>query len=79
MSDATNAVRVNNTIKGVLAIGALIFNAMLILWTTYYGQPGNSLHASAQSWGFLMGSGILFCLGIGSLTTNPLLSEWLKK
>lgn len=66
MSDSSNAPtppHMNNTLNVVLALIVLAFNAILILYCVYYGNPANSLHTSAMAWAF--GTSILILAGFG--------------
>lgn len=44
-----------------------LFCAGLIVWTTVYGSPANSLHGSAQAWSFALLAGILAGMGFGAI------------
>lgn len=43
---------INKTGKAVVAITLMVFCIVTIIWLLLYGQPGNSLHASALSWSY---------------------------
>lgn len=45
----------------------LVFAAGLVVGTTIYGSPGNSLHVSAQSWGFFLILSVLVSLGLAKV------------
>lgn len=45
----------------------LAFCAALVVWTTLYGVPSNSLHASAQAWAFGIMAAILAGFGFGAV------------
>ncbi|MBX9757226.1 MAG: hypothetical protein K2Y29_00505 [Beijerinckiaceae bacterium] len=47
-----------------LCLGAMF---ALIAIVTWKGDPSNSLHTSAQSWGFTVFGGILAGLGFGAV------------
>ena len=49
------------------AIAGLLFCAVDVIWCTVWGNPANSLHTSAQAWGFGIAVGILAGLGFGAV------------
>lgn len=62
----------NNSLKGGIAITALVFNAGIIVSCVVWGDGHNSLHASALAWSYMLGAGILLGLGIGTLAPGLL-------
>lgn len=45
---------------------ALIYSVATEVWLLGWGNPANSLHVSAQSWGFLIIIGVLGSMGLAS-------------
>lgn len=49
------------------AIAGLVFTGAVVALTTYFGNPTNSLHTSAQAWAFAGFFGIMISRGFDSL------------
>lgn len=61
---------VSTTWRIVFAALALAFDAAIIWWTVLFGQPQNSLHASAQSWAWMSGLLVLSGVGVSAVSTR---------
>jgi hypothetical protein len=60
----------NKTIRAVTVLSVLCFAAGTIVWLLAWGQPANSLHASALSWSYsLAGFCLVALLGEAALAT----------
>jgi hypothetical protein len=60
---AADPTNLNATVKGAIAIAALIANAAVIAFAILAGDPKNSLHASALAWSYASALAILAGLG----------------
>lgn len=61
---------VNKTIRAICVIGVLLFALGTIVWVMLYGQPANSLHASALSWSYTLIGFTLLALGIDRVAAS---------
>lgn len=57
----------NTTWRIVFAAITLAFNAAVLWWLLLYGNEGNSLHASALSWTFMLSGCVLAGIGFGAV------------
>jgi drug/metabolite transporter (DMT)-like permease len=49
------------------AVVGLIFCGATIAWLIAWGQPDNSLHASALSWSYTLAAGLFAGVGFGAI------------
>lgn len=63
----TPAPILNATGRTVVAVLVMLFCGWIIVWTMLWGQPANSLHASALSWGFTVLVCTMAGLGFGAV------------
>lgn len=56
----------NATGRAALAIGTVAFCMGTVVWLIAYGQPANSLHASALSWSYTVMGAVLVMLGVAA-------------
>lgn len=63
----TSTSIMNNTLRAVLALIALLFFSGMIVYLILYGKSENSLHQSALGWAFVGDLGVLAALGFGAI------------
>ena len=62
--------------KRSFAIAALVFSFMVISYVTVVGDPANSLHQSALSWGFTMGMFVMGAYAFSASYDNFVERKW---
>lgn len=60
-------IGISRQAKNNYAIYGLTVTTILIGWTTYFGNPANSLHVSAQAWAFAGFFGVLASRGFDTI------------
>jgi ABC-type antimicrobial peptide transport system permease subunit len=61
---------INATLRAIITCTVLLFAIGTIVWCLLYGEPHNSLHASAVSWSYTLIIFTMLALGIDSAATT---------